>query len=76
MPEIAAICDQINQVMYRQGIILFARQGRSQQGQGRGLSIYLPNEGEVSPIYRQTRFAKETQWDEFLLELNRAILAS
>jgi hypothetical protein len=75
VPEIAAICDQINQVMYRQGVILFARQGRSQQGQGRGLSIYLPSEGEVSQTYRQTRFAKETQWDEFLVELNRIILA-
>ncbi len=76
VPEIAAICDQINQVMYRQGVILFARQGRSQQGQGRGLSIYLPSDGEVGQTYRQTRFAKETQWDEFLIELNRAILAS
>lgn len=76
VPEIAAICDQINQVMYRQGVILFARQGRSQQGQGRGLSIYLPSEGEVSQIYRQTRFAQETQWDEFLIDLNRIIQAS
>ena len=76
VPEVAAICDQINQVMYRQGLILFARQGRSQQGQGRGLSIYLPSEGEVSQTYRQTRFAKETQWDEFLIDLNRIIQAS
>ena len=73
--NINAICDQINHIMYRQGVILFARQNRIEEGEGRGLSIYLPSEGQVSQTYRQTRFAKETQWDEFLIELNQAIQA-
>lgn len=72
-PSIAAICDQINHVMYRRGVIMFNRANRIENGQGRGLSIYLPTDGNVSALYRQTRFARSTQWDEFLLDLNRAI---
>ena len=68
--EIAQICDQINNVMFRRGVIMFARQSKLEQGQGRGLSIYLPSDGKVSQLYRQTRFARATQWDEFLIELN------
>lgn len=71
--KIAEICDQINHVMYRRGVIMFARQNKMEQDQGRGLSIYLPTEGQVSKLYRQTRFARSTQWDEFLVELNQAI---
>ncbi len=73
VPEVAAAADQINDIMYRKGVILFARQSKIQQGEGRGLSIYLPSEGHVSKAYRQTRFARATQWDEFLVELNQAI---
>lgn len=71
--EVAAACDEINNVMYRRGVIMFSRASKLENGQGRGLSIYLPTEGQVSSLYRQTRFAKETQWDEFLLDLNQAI---
>lgn len=72
-PEVAQLADSINHVLYRRGVILFSRQSKLQNDQGRGLSIYLPTEGEVNPLYRQTRFAKSTQWDEFLLEMNQAI---
>lgn len=71
--DVAAACDEINNVMYRRGVIMFSRASKLENGQGRGLSIYLPTEGKVSSLYRQTRFAKETQWDEFLVELNQAI---
>ncbi|HEY9840089.1 MAG: clostripain-related cysteine peptidase [Candidatus Sericytochromatia bacterium] len=71
--EVARICDQINHVMFRRGVIMFSRQSKLEQGQGRGLSIYLPTDGKVSQMYRQTRFAKETQWDEFLVDMNQAI---
>lgn len=71
--EVAQIADRINHIMYRRGLIMFARQSKIQNDQGRGLSIYLPIEGEVSPLYLQTRFARSTQWDEFLLDMNKAI---
>lgn len=71
--ELAKIVDSINNTMYRRGVIMFSRQSKLEQGQGRGLSIYLPTEGQVSGLYRQTRFAQTTQWDEFLLDLNQAI---
>lgn len=37
-----------------------------------GLSIFLPHGGPTTDLrsYRQTRFARGTQWDEFLAELN------
>ena len=71
--EIHDICAKINHVMYRRGVIMFSRQNKIEKGEGRGLSIYLPTTGQVSQLYRQTRFAKNTQWDEFLLDLNKAI---
>lgn len=71
--EVAQIVDRINHVLYRRGVIMFSRQSKLQNDQGRGLAIYLPTEGKVSGLYRQTRFAKTTQWDEFLLDLNAAI---
>lgn len=71
--EVQAACDSINDVMYRRGVIMFARQNKIEDGQGRGLSIYLPSDGKMSQLYRQTRFAKTTQWDEFLVELSQAI---
>lgn len=71
--EVAQIVDRINHVMYRRGVIMFSRQSKIQNDQGRGLSIYLPTEGDVSALYRETRFAKSTQWDDFLLDMNHAI---
>src|SRR5690606_10074521 len=72
-PAVREACDQINHVMYRRGVIMFSRQSKMDQDRGRGLSIYLPTEGKVSGLYRQTRFARSTQWDEFLLELNQGL---
>lgn len=67
-PELSRLCDAINHLMYRRGLILFSRQNKIENGEGRGLTIYLPS-GDFNPLYRQTRFARSTQWDEFLLEL-------
>ncbi|MEZ0374096.1 MAG: clostripain-related cysteine peptidase [Candidatus Sericytochromatia bacterium] len=71
--EIAGLCDQINHLLYRRGLIMYSRQNRIENGEGRGLSIYLPTDGSFNPLYRQTRFARSTQWDEFLLELNQVL---
>lgn len=71
--EVAAAADRINHILYRRGLIMFSRQNKLEKGEGRGLSIYLPTDGQVSQLYRQSRLAKATQWDEFLIELNTAI---
>jgi hypothetical protein len=73
--DVAKAADRINNVMYRRGLIMLSRQSKIEQGQGRGLSIYLPTDGQVSKLYLQTRLARSTQWDEFLIDLNAAIAA-
>lgn len=73
--DVQEACDRINHVMYRRGVVMFSRQNKIEEGQGRGLSIYLPSDGRMSKLYRQTRFAQNTQWDEFLIELSQAIAA-
>ena len=50
----------------RGGAILVSRSAREERGAARGLSIYLPTEGQVDPIYRETSFAKQTLWDDAL----------
>lgn len=72
-PAVREACDKVNDVLYRKGVIMFSRQNKQEQGQGRGLSVYVPMEGKVSELYRQTRFAKTTQWDEFLVDLNAGL---
>jgi len=73
-PAVAQAADRINNVLFRRGLIMLARQNKLEKGEGRGLSIYLPTDGQgVSQTYRQTRLARSTQWDEFLLDLNAAI---
>lgn len=48
--------------------IAIAKQKKMERGVANGLSIYLPDAyEEFNPAYRQTRFAQETSWDEFLL---------
>jgi hypothetical protein len=74
-PAVREACDRVNNALYRRGVIMFSRQSKLEQGQGRGLSVYLPLDGQVSQLYRQTRFAKSTQWDEFLMDVN-ALIAS
>lgn len=71
--DVAAAADRINHILYRRGLIMFSRQNKVEKGEGRGLSIYLPTDGQVSQSYRQSRLARATQWDEFLMELNAAI---
>jgi hypothetical protein len=37
-----------------------------QQGAARGMSIYLPLDGQVDAVYKDTAFAKDTRWVKFL----------
>ncbi len=74
--EVTASADRLNHILFRRGLIMLARQNRLEKGEGRGLSIYLPTDGQVAKSYLQTRLARSTQWDEFLLDLNAAIASS
>lgn len=50
--------------------ILVARSKKLEQGAAFGLSIYLPDAyEEFNQAYRQTRLARESAWDEFLLRV-------
>lgn len=71
--DVKNACDSINNTMYKKGVILLSRQSKYENDLGRGLSIYTPVSGKVSKLYRQTQFAKNTQWDEFLVDLNATI---
>lgn len=71
--DIVNACDKINDVFYKKGVVMLSRQSKDEKDQGRGLSIYLPTGGKVSQLYRKTRFAQNTQWDEFLLDINATI---
>lgn len=53
----------------KNGLILFSRAAKEEGGVPRGVSIYLPTERQVDPLYRGTSFAKATRWDEFLVQL-------
>lgn len=71
--DVATACDNLNNIMYRKGVIMLSRQSKAENDLGRGLSIYVPLKGKVNDLYRTTGFAKETQWDEFLVDLNATI---
>lgn len=71
--DVKSACDSINNAMYKKGVIILSRQSKYEKDLGRGLSIYVPISGKVSKIYRQTKFAKNTDWDEFLVDLNATI---
>jgi hypothetical protein len=71
--DVKSACDGINNALYKKGVILLSRQSKLEKDLGRGLSIYTPVSGKVSKLYRQTKFAKNTQWDEFLVDLNATI---
>lgn len=48
--------------------IVVARRKKMERGVANGLSVYLPDPyEEFNAAYRETRLAKETSWDEFLL---------
>lgn len=69
-PTIQAAFNRLNQVLYRDKAILSFKQTQAENGQGRGMSVYLPVNEKVSQLYRQTHFAQVTEWDEFLMEIN------
>lgn len=51
-----------------QEAIVLAKRKKMEARVANGLSIYLPDPyEEFNPAYRETRLAKETSWDEFLL---------
>lgn len=57
--ELEAVCGEA---------ILVSRAKKMEQGAAFGLSVYLPDpHEEFNQAYRQTRLARESAWDEFLL---------
>jgi hypothetical protein len=69
-PGVKAACQGVQDTLFnRNGVILLSRAAKEQGGIARGLSIYLPTDGQVDPIYKGTAFAKDTSWDEFLAAL-------
>ncbi len=66
-PAVQAACQAVKGTLFNKGgAILFSRSAREEAKVARGLSIYLPTDGQVDPIYKETSFAKATSWDEFL----------
>lgn len=52
--------------------ILVARSKKLEQGAAFGLSLYLPDpQEEFNQAYLQTRLARESTWDEFLLRVKK-----
>ena len=69
-PAVQAACQAVKGTLFNKGgAILLSRAAREENKVARGLSIYLPTDGEIDPIYKATAFAKATSWDEFLATL-------
>jgi hypothetical protein len=69
-PAVKAACQAVKTTLFNKGgAIIFSRATNEEGGVARGLSIYLPLDGQVDPIYKDTAFAKATKWDEFLAQL-------
>lgn len=69
-PAVQAACQAVKGTLFNKGgAILLSRSAREEGKVARGLSIYLPTDGQVDPIYKDTAFAKATSWDEFLAKL-------
>jgi hypothetical protein len=67
---VKAACLEVKDTLFNKGgAIVFSRATHEENGVARGLSIYLPLTGQIDPIYKDTAFAKATQWDEFLAQL-------
>lgn len=67
---VQAGCQAVSATLFnKNGAILLARAANQEGNAPRGLSIYLPTNGSVDPIYRACAFAKATHWDEFLAAL-------
>lgn len=68
--QVKAACQAVKATLFNKGgAIVLSRSANEQGGVARGLSIYLPTDGQVDPIYKDTAFAKSTKWDEFLATL-------
>ncbi|MDB5097208.1 MAG: putative clostripain peptidase family [Cyanobacteria bacterium RYN_339] len=52
-----------------EGAVLHQVAAKEQQGAARGMSIYMPLDGKVDPVYMDTAFAKDTRWATFLKTL-------
>lgn len=50
-------------------LVIQARAVPEEQGVAKGLSIYMPMDGNVDPAYLDTAFAKDTHWAQFLQAL-------
>lgn len=69
-PAVQAACQAVKATLFNKGgAILLSRSAREEGKVARGLSVYLPTNGQVDPIYKETSFAKATSWDEFLTTL-------
>ncbi|MEB3330711.1 MAG: clostripain-related cysteine peptidase [Candidatus Sericytochromatia bacterium] len=65
--SIQAACAGVQATLFnKNGLILLSRAAREEAKVPRGVSIYLPLDGKVDPIYKNTAFARDTSWDEFL----------
>lgn len=69
-PGVKAAAEAVKATLFnKNGLILFSRATKEEGGVPRGVSIYLPTERQVDPLYRGTSFAQATRWDEFLVQL-------
>lgn len=67
--RVQTACQRIDDALFKRGAIILSRSAREEKKVSRGMSIYLPLNGEVDPIYKETAFAASTHWDEFLATL-------
>lgn len=68
---VQAACQAVRATLFnRGGAVIMSRAVRAEAKVPRGLSIYLPLDGHVDPIYTKTAFARDTRWDEFLAQLH------
>ncbi|HEY9722440.1 MAG TPA: clostripain-related cysteine peptidase, partial [Oscillatoriaceae cyanobacterium] len=68
-PLVQAACVRVKTALFNHGAIIVAHNVAAEQGAARGLSIYLPLDGQIDPIYMNTAFAKATRWPAFLQAL-------
>lgn len=68
-PLVQAACVRVKTALFDHGAILATHNVDAEQGAARGLSIYLPLDGNIDPIYMNTAFAKDTRWPAFLQSL-------
>jgi hypothetical protein len=68
--KVKAAADQVLKAVHGpDGAVLHHAAAEEEQGAARGMSIYLPLDGKVDPVYENTAFAKDTRWAKFLKTL-------